>query len=151
MHTQSVSCLPKPPPSAPASYWWRFDLQLRCELLLSCERIGSQDLQTGGPLVVPLFFCCCCAKWNHVVNFKNLQFSNCVTFVLFSLSLSLFSLSFFLPESDFPLSWHGLKSLHRTAIIFLLDEHHLWLDKTNKQTKTSSCHLNPVSWPITRL
>lgn len=36
------------------------------------------------------------------VNFQNLQFSNCVTFVFFSLSLFFFS-----PKSVSPFSWHG--------------------------------------------
>lgn len=53
-------------------------------------------------LLSPFF--CCCAKWNHVVNFKNLQFSNCVTFVLFSLSLCLSFLSLFSFLNLIPLS-----------------------------------------------
>lgn len=94
MHTQSVSCLPKPPPSAPASYWWRFDLQLRCELLLSCERIGSQDLQTGGPLVVPFFFV---VVQNETTLWISKIFNFLIVWRLFcflSLSVSLFSLFF---------------------------------------------------------
>lgn len=91
----------------------------------------------------------CCPLFFVVQNETTLWISKIFNFLIvwrlfcfLSLSVSLFSLFFSLPESDSPLSWHGLKSLHRTAIIFLLDEHHLWLDKTNKQNPLS------VTWTM---
>jgi len=78
VHTQSVSNLPKP----------KLRSSEYVSKLLINKTIGLQLLQTGGSLY--LFF------KHQVVNFKNLQIANCVTFV-FPLSLYFISLS---PDVD---------------------------------------------------